>query len=296
MYEETINRGRSAKRGDAVLLYHAQYLVGRKLLVVEHEHSCACNPLAIQLSPHGFAPTRVGNRKVNALRTQVVPKHARRDVTQRIKKIVGNHLGFAARTAGEVHQHDVVVVVNLTGAHKGGRLLHARLPTMETLGHVGTNADECLYRRAFGHRAPYLRKDIIFAHTNNGLNTGAVVAINNVVRGEHVGGRDGHSTNFAQGQHGNPPFVLAFKDEHHHVAAANAQRLKVRCSTVALPFQIGKGEKAFASLLAHPNERRFIWCFGRPSIHHIVGKIKVIRNDELQVLVVIFCRRESCLL
>ena len=48
-----------------------------------------------------------------------------------------------------------------------------------------------------------------------------------------------------------------------------------------LKLQIGKGEKAFASLLAHPNERRFFWCFGRPSIHHIVGKIKVIRNDEL---------------
>ena len=281
MYEETVNRGRSAKRGDAILLYHAQYLVGRKLLVVEHEHGCACNPLSIQLSPHGFAPTRVGNRKVYALWTQVMPEHTRGNVAQGIKKIVGNHLGFAARTTGEVHQHGVVVVVNLTGAHKGSGLLYARLPAMETLWHVRPNADEGLHRGTIGHCALNLRKNVIFAHTNNGLNTGAVVAINNVVRGEHVGGRNGHSANFAQGQHGNPPFVLAFKDEHHHVAAANAQRLEVRCSTVALPFQIGKGEKAFASLLAHPNERRFIWCFGRPSIHHIVGKIKVIRNDEL---------------
>ena len=210
-----------------------------------------------------------------------MPEHARGNVAQGIKKIVGNHLGFAARTAGEVHQHGVFVVVNLTGAHKGSGFLYARLPAMKPLWHVGADADEGLHRGTIGHCTLNLCKNIIFAHTNNGLNTGAIVAINNVVRGEHVGGRNGHSTNFAQGQHRNPPFVFTFKDEHHHVATANAQLLEVGCRAVALLFQLGKAENAFSAFVANPYQGGFFGCFGGPSIHHIVSKVKVIRNDEL---------------
>ena len=233
---------------------------------------------------------------MDAVRTKVMPEHTCGNVAQGIKKIVGNHLRFAARSTGKVHQHGVFVVVNVAGTHKGSGLFYARLPAMEALGHVGADANERLHRRTVGHCALQLRKNIVFAHTYDGLNAGAIVAINNVVGGEHVGGGNGHSAYLAQGQHGNPPFVLTFKDEHHHVATANTQLLEVRSSAIALSFQLCEGENVFSAFVASPYKGRFFGGFGRPSVHHIVSEIKVIRNDELKVLIIIFCRSETCLL
>jgi len=206
-----------------------------------------------------------------------------------IKKIVCHHLGFATRSTGKIHQHGVVVGIYISWTHKGSGIFHSCLPRMKTLWHIWTDANKRFYRRTVGHCALHLLEYIFFAHTNNGFNTSTIVAINNVVGGEHVCCWNGNSTQFAKCQHGNPPFVLTFKDEHHHVATTNTQLLEIRSSAIAFPFKVGKRENTFSSFIASPYKRSLFGCFYSPRIHHIVGKIKVIWNKKFEISVIIFC-------
>ena len=82
------------------MLNFAQYLLGRKLLVVEHKHGGTRKPLSVKLAPYGLAPSRVGHGKVYAVFAQVVPEGTCYQVAQGIQKVVStlatglNNTGF----------------------------------------------------------------------------------------------------------------------------------------------------------------------------------------------------------
>ena len=78
-------------------------------------------------------------------------------------------------------------------------------------------------RRTLGHGQSDLLAHVSIIHADDRLDRGAGVTINNVVLGEHVGGRDDDGTNLTKGQHNNPPFVAAFQYQHHGIALADAQ-------------------------------------------------------------------------
>ena len=59
-YEETEHRRGRTERGDAIVVNHAQHIDRLKLLEVVDKNIGPGYPLAIELSPHGFAPACVG--------------------------------------------------------------------------------------------------------------------------------------------------------------------------------------------------------------------------------------------
>ena len=136
MYHEAVNRWRRAERRYAVFLYLAHYLFGGKLLVFEHENHRPREPLSVQFAPRGLAPARVGDGQMDAVFSQVVPESACCYVPEGVKIIVGYHLRLAACTAGEVHQHGVVVAVDVLRAHKLRRVSPLLVPVVEAVARL----------------------------------------------------------------------------------------------------------------------------------------------------------------
>ena len=93
---------------------------------------------------------------------------------------------------------------------------------MEAFSNYRPHADEYINSGTVGHGGLYLTDDILLAHADNGFHRRAVVAVDDVFFGQHVGGGDGHGTYLAEGKHGDPPLQAALQDEHHHVTMSDA--------------------------------------------------------------------------
>ena len=158
-------------------------------------------------------------------------------MSQCIEIVVCHHLGFAAGAAGEIHEHGIVVVV-LFGAHKGGRIHPFLMPVVETLSLARTNAHQRLESGTLGLGTDHLLHNILFAGADDGLHAGAVVAVYDIVCCEHVCGGNGHSPYLVQCEHGEPELIASLENEHHHIAAANAEAHEIGSCAVALLFDI----------------------------------------------------------
>ena len=83
------------------------------------------------------------------------------------------------------------------------------------------DSDILFHRRTLGHCQFNLFCDVSIIHTDDSLDGSTCVAIDNVVLGQHVGGRNDDGTNLTQGQHDNPPLVATLQNQHHRVALAD---------------------------------------------------------------------------
>ena len=250
--EETIDCGRRTEARDVVLLHLPQYLLRRKLLVVEDEDAGSGKPLAVELAPNGLAPSRVGYGEMDAVGREVVPENTGREMADSVEEVVCHHLRLARRARGEVENHGVAVGIHEARATECGSFPDFCMPVVEPFRHVGTNRDEQVYRRTLGHGLLHFAQNVRLAHADDGLHGGCIVAIDDVMAGEHVRSRNRHGPEFVQGKHRNPPFQSALLDEHHHVAAPDVKGMQVRCSLVALALEVGKGESALSALVVRP--------------------------------------------
>ena len=148
MDEEAIDSRRRTERSDVILLYLTQYLVGGEFLVVEHKDCRTSEPLAVELAPYCLTPSCVSHGEVDAVFGKVVPINSCGEMSHRIKEVMGNHLRFAACSAGEIHEHGVVVVVGHSRAHKLRSVVPLLVPVVKTLRLLRAYADENLKRRA----------------------------------------------------------------------------------------------------------------------------------------------------
>ena len=109
-----------------------------------------------------------------------------------------------------------------------------------------------------------------------------------------MGGGNGHGTQLVQGEHGDPPLQTALQNEHHHIAMTDAQLLQVDCCLVAALLQVGESQANFLAFVVGPKQCQLVGLFFSPCIHYVVSKIKVLWNDEFQVLLIVVHRRERC--
>ena len=186
-----------------IFLYLSHYLLGGELLVVVNEDCCASKPLSVELTPYSLAPSCIGYGEVDAIGIEVVPEYTCGEMAQSIQMIVSHHLWFATCAAGEIHQHSIFVGVYMLRTTEDRSLRPLIVPAMEAIRNrcallsIRVYCYEYLYRRTLVHRSDNLRCNIFVVHADDSLHACTVVAINDVVLGEHVGGRNSHSTNLA---------------------------------------------------------------------------------------------------
>ena len=171
--------------------------------MVVNEDCCASKPLSVELTPYSLAPSCIGYGEVDAIGIEVVPEHTCGEMAESIQMVVSHHLWLATCAAGEIHQHSIFVGVYMLRTAEGRSLWPLIVPAMETIRNrcallsIGVYCYEHLYRRTLVHRSENLRRYIFVVHTDDSLYACTVVAINDVVLGEHVGGWNSHSTNLA---------------------------------------------------------------------------------------------------
>ena len=153
-----------------------------------------------------------------------------------------------------------------------------------------------LHRGTLGHRQLYLADHVGVVDADDGLHRGTGVAVYDVFLRQHVGSRNHDGANLAQGEHYHPPLVAALQNEHHGVVLADAERHQVRRSLVRLLLQLGKRRAYLLALVVGPQQGQPVGLFLGPLVHHVVGEVEVLGDNELQVLVVILNRRERRLL
>ena len=298
-YHETVDSRRCAEARHLVFLHLTKEGVGIKLLMVEYEHGGTSEPLTIELTPYGLAPAGIGYGQVERTLMEVMPEHTCGEMAHGIQIVVGYHLGLTAGTRGKVHQHGVVVGIHESGAHELRCLLPLALPVVESLRNglamIG-DSDVLLHGGAFRHGGLNLAHHIWVVHTDNGLHRGTGIAIYDVMLCQHVGGRNYDGAYLAEGEHHDPPFIAALQNQHHGVVFADAQCLQITGSLISLLFQFSVGGTDLFALIVSPEDGQLLRCLLSPRIHHVVGEIEVLRNDEFQVFVVILNRRKLRLL
>ncbi len=147
--------------------------------------------------------------------------------------------------------------------------------------------DDAFQRGTLVDGQAYLLADVGIVHADDGLHAGPRIPIDNVLLRQHVGGGDDNSANLAQRQHHYPPLVAALQDEHHGVVLADAQRLQIAGRLVALLLQLSEGGTNLLALVVGPEQGQLVGCLLGPLVHHVVGEVEVLGDDELQVLVVV---------
>ena len=282
--EEAEDGGRRAERSDVVVLYLLQDVGRGELLVVVDEDVGAGYPLAVELAPYSLAPARVGDGEVEAVGLQVVPDVARDDVSQRISEVVGHHLGFARGAAGEVHQRDVVVGVGVFGLDEGCGGLDALVEVFVAFGHLGTYADQTLHAGRLRHGGGDVVGDDRFARADNHLDVCSVATVDDIFLREQVGGGDDDGAQLVEGHDAEPELVAALQDEHHHVAAADAEALEVAGRHVGIALHVAEAELTVLALVVGPEQGGFVGLLGGPSVDDVVAEVEVLGYIYLQVV------------
>ena len=90
--------------------------------------------------------------------------------------------------------------------------------------------------------------------SHDGLDSRSFHTIDDVLLRQQERGRNGHGTNFVQGQHGEPELVAAFHDEHDEIPLADAQGAEIAHHLVGLAAYVGEGESAFDAFVVAPQQ------------------------------------------
>ena len=97
--------GRTAERGDPVLLDHIEDLHGFEFLVLVYEYSCLHHPLTVERTPDGLSPSGVTDGVMDTFGVDLMPVLGSHQMTESVEVSVEDHLRVTRCTGGEVHDH-----------------------------------------------------------------------------------------------------------------------------------------------------------------------------------------------
>ena len=281
---EAIDGRRGTERGDVILLNLAHDLISRKLLVIEDEDGGSGKPLSVELAPYSLAPTGIGYGKMDGVLVEIVPIYTRGQMTERIEVIVCHHLWLACGSRCEVHQQGIFVRVYMLRTNERSTFVPFLHPVVETFWDIRTDTNQCLDSRTLWHCLINLLYHVIIAAADDSLHACCIVAVNDVVLGKHVGGRDGYGTQLVETEHGKPPLIVTLQNQHHLIIVTDTETLEVSGSLVALLLQVLVCKTDFFATFTCPKQRHVVWFDLCPFVHHVVGKVEIFWYDKLQML------------
>ena len=281
---EAVDSRRGTERGDVILLNLAHDLISRKLLVIEDEDGGSGKPLSVELAPYSLAPTGIGYGKMDGVLMEIVPIYTRGQMTEGIEVIVCHHLWLASGSRCEVHQQGILIRVYMFWANKRSTFVPFLHPVVETFRDIRTDTDQSLDSRTFWHSLINLLYHVIIAAADDSLHACCIVAVNDVVLGKHVGGRDGYGAQLVETEHGKPPLIVTLQNQHHLIIVTDAETLEVSSSLVALLLQVLVCKTDFFATFTCPKQGHVVWFDLCPFVHHVVGKVEIFWYDKLQML------------
>ena len=204
-------------------------------------------------------------------------------MSQRIGKIVQNHLGHAAGAAGKVNQHGVGVFVCLFagGAHPvffGSGHFLAEVYILCFVNGVITHQSHMGKAGALFTHSINVSHNFFFIHGGNNLNTCCVYTVFNVLGGQLIGGGNANRANLDECNNADPGFGALFEQQQNKIALANTQLAVNIGGLVAFPLQVGKCIGTTGAAVVTPQQCRVFRVIFCPFVNNIVAKIEYFGN------------------
>ena len=155
-------------------------------------------------------------------------------MSQRISKIMSHHFRFTGCTTGKVHHHDVIVGIRMNRLHERSSIGNTFLEILESFRHARSDAYHMFQCRTIRHRFNNVISNNLFTCTDNRLDIRCIATINDVFLCKQVSRRNCYCTQFMQSDDREPKFNTTLQNQHHHVAMANAETLKIRSGSIGL--------------------------------------------------------------
>ena len=289
--EEAVHRGRRAKAGHAVLFQHFEQIGGDEAVKIVYKQRCSADPLAVELTPARLGPAGVGHGHMDGLIPHVVPVIGCHRLRDGIGPAVRSHLGHAGGAAGEVDEHDVVVLRQLRGlvpllgggGHLGVKIRKARLVAQRE-----QRGQRIALWRGGQHVAPHLR----LLHAQDGAGAGSLHAVDDVLLLQLRRGGNQHAAQLEQAHRRHPELPASLEHQDYGVALFEAVRLEDVGRLVAHAADFAKGEGALMPLEVAPDQRPLIGRDARIFVHHIVGEMEMFGHLEGKVFFKILLTRQ----
>ena len=289
--EEAVHRGRRAKAGHAVLFQHFEQVGGDEAVKVVHKQRGAADPLAIELAPARLGPAGIGHGHVDGVVPHVVPVIGRHRLRDGVGPAVRGHLGHAGGAAGEVDEHDIVVLRQLGGLVPllgGSGHLRVKIQKARFVAQREQRRKRIALRCGGQHVFAHLR----LLHAQDGAGAGSLNAVDNVLLLQLRRGGNQHAAQLEQAHCRYPELPAALEHQNHGVALFEAVRLEHIGRLVAHAADFAKGEGALMPLEVAPDQRPLIGRDARVFVHHIVGEMEMFGHLEGKVFFKILLRRQ----
>ena len=162
------------------------------------------------------------------------------------------------------------------GLDEGCGGLDALVEVFVAFGHLGAYADQTLHAGRLRHGGGDVVGNDQFARADNHLDVCGVATVDDVLLRQQVGGGDDDGAQLVEGHDAEPELVAALQDEHHHVAAADAEALEVAGRHVGIALHVAEAELTVLALVVGPEQGGFVGLLGGPSVHDVVAEVEVV--------------------
>ena len=212
---------------------------------------------------------------MEAVGIHVVPVTCRRIVTQRVLVGMGSDAGIAGGAGCEQHQHGIVTAGGvLRAVEVGAESLHFHIEIVpavllaahQYLDHTGEFLC-CLLR---------LGGNVAVCGADDGLHTGGLIAVGEIVLHQLIGGRDGDGADLVERQHAEPELVMPLQDQHNGVALPDTQGFEIVGGLGGVFLHIAEGEAAVGAVVCHPQHSQLVGGFFGDGVHAVEGEVELV--------------------
>ncbi len=290
--EHAVHRRRRTKRGDTVFREHRQHLFGMEPVEIVDENRTFAEPLSVKLTPHRLRPSGFGYREVESVTADLMPVLGGDIVSERILVGMKRHLRIAGRSRGEEHEHRIGTAGTLPVCRAPCPLAADSFDLLvEIAPAVLLAVDRDLDDLPFFDFGLQLLKRLIgvLRHVAIGgdeerLHVRRLDAIGKIVGHELAGGGNDDRADLVDAEDDRPELPVTLQNEHHLIAAADAEGRKIVRNPVGLPGDISKRKPPFALVIGDVHHRQFVRILSGNLINDIVGEIESRKITEFDVL------------
>ena len=276
--------GRRTEGGDIVLCEHGKDFLFVKAVKVVDKYGTLAQPLTVELAPQGLAPAGIGDGEMQAIPLATVPIFCGDIVPQSVGVLVGSHLRIAGGAGGEEHQGGIVTAAGILRTDKfSGEVFELLVEVVPALP-MSIHKNLMLDLRTVGGGSLSNLGGIAICGAEQSGNACCIEAVLKVMLLQLVGGGNGNSTDFMQGNHSKPELVVPLQNQHYLVSPLDAQRGQIVGCLVGIMLDLPEGKPSLLFIPIHMEHGQLIGVFLGDLIHDIKAEVEMLGVFEPDIL------------
>ena len=205
-------------------------------------------------------------------------------VPQSVGVLVGSHLRIAGGAGGEEHQGGIVTAAGILRTDKfSGEVFELLVEVVPALP-MSIHKNLMLDLRTVGGGSLSNLGGIAICGAEQSGNACCIEAVLKVMLLQLVGGGNGNSTDFMQGNHSKPELVVPLQNQHYLVSPLDAQRGQIVGCLVGIMLDLPEGKPSLLFIPIHMEHGQLIGVFLGDLIHDIKAEVEMLGVFEPDIL------------